>query len=104
MSLMEDMPQLMHERYSLMMRRERWRGICDGATLCNTVLMAANLICAATGIATMSWWHIAVCPTISLLGMWRWDRLVKRIEAIDGGMRETVALAPQPKSKESMVN
>lgn len=105
MSMMDDMPRLMNERYNLMMRRERWRGIADGATLCNTVLMAASLANAATGGPSMSWWHIMVAPAMAALGIWRWHCIVKRIDAMDASMREAVkAATPAAAPKEKMVN
>lgn len=105
MSLMEDMQQLMNERYNLMLRRERWRGIGDGAYLSSGLLCLGTVACAAAGIEPLPpLWVLWVSPVAQGLAMWRWWAAVKRIDAIDGGFRDAVKAAPQPAPKEKMVN
>lgn len=104
MSYIEDVPQLMSERYNLMLRRERWRGAGTGATLCNTATVLVNLGAIAFGLSPMSGWLYFCCPAVSVFALWRHHLACKRIDAIDGGFRDAVKLAPQPKPKEGMVN
>lgn len=103
MTLMEDMPKLMNERYNLVLRRERWRGIGDGAYMCSGLLLIGVGVCAAFGIAQAPLWVIWVPAAVQGFGFWRWWAAVKRIDAIDGGFRDAVKAAPQPAPKE-MVN
>lgn len=104
MSYIEDVPQLMSERYNLMLSRERWRGTGTGALLCNSLLIACDLAALVAGTARMPFWAYAIGPVVSLVALWRHHRVCNRVDAIDGGFRDAVKLAPQPMPKEGLVN
>lgn len=96
---LEDVPQLISERYTLMMRRERWRGAVTGIALCQTVLFALWIAERLTVGASSSNWVTFCGPLTQLFALWRQHVAAKRIDEIDGGFRETVKAAPAPKEK-----
>lgn len=105
MSMQEDAQGLLGQRYDLMMRRERWRGIGDGAGLCNSAIVFVNLVLLALGQPAMSLWLYACAPAVSIFALWRHERARKDIAAADERFRAvTSPSAPKAVEQQKALN
>ncbi len=93
------------ERYDLMMRRERWRGIGEGAYLTAVLLLLGTIACAVAGIEPLPpLWVYGLSPVGQGLAVWRLWVARKGINAVDARAREAAKQALQPVDREKTVN